>query len=282
MKKITVIILAAVTLLFSCGKNAAQNYERADSYDVADAGYKQMAAEISEQKYSSDKNKNALLIAGRKLIKTGHIRFASENIAQTRRTVDTLLTKYSAYISRENETSSNYSEHHDLTVRIPKENFDAFLNDLTQNIKKIDEKHIDVQDVTEEFIDIAAALKIKKETEAGYLKLLNRANTIKDILDIQNQIQILRSEIESIEGRLKYLEDAVNFSTLNISVYQLSDVKKDAPSFFKTAFKALKGGIKIFERLLIGLLYGWVFILIAAAGIILFIHIRKKRSKNGK
>ena len=281
MKKRAVIVLAALALLSSCGKKAAQEY--AGYGDItADAGYKKISAEISEPKYSSDKNKSALPIADRKLIKTGRIRFASDNIMQTRHDVHALVTKYSAYISQENEISSEYSVYHDLTVRIPKDNFDAFLNDLTQDVKKIDEKHIDVQDVTEEFIDIAAALKIKKETETGYLKLLNRANTIKDILDIQNQIQILRSEIESIEGRLKYLESAVNFSTLNISVYQISDVKENVPSFFKTALEALKGGVTIFAHLIIGVLYGWVFILIAAAAVVLFVSLRKKRTKSGK
>ena len=62
--------------------------------------------------------------------------------------------------------------------------------------------------------------RASRKTEQGYLRLLNQAKMIKYILDIQNQLQDLRSDIEAIEGRLRYLQNSVNFSTLHISMYQ--------------------------------------------------------------
>ena len=74
---------------------------------------------------------------------------------------------------------------------------------------------IDSQDVTEEYIDITARLKTKKELEARYLELLKKANKVEEIVSIEKEIGNLRSDIESIEGRLRYINNAVAYSTLD-------------------------------------------------------------------
>lgn len=275
MKKY-IIVLIGLVVLSSCAKNAL-NGKNADitsySVEAKDVNYQAKTEEAA----SAFSDKNRIDLNNRKLIKTGYIRFASDDVKQTRNSINELLIKYSGYISQENEISSSYNLRQELTVKIPKDNFDVFLNDLAAGVKKIDEKHIDVEDVTEEFIDIEAALKIKKETEAGYLKLLNQAKTVKDILEIQYQVQIIRSEIESIEGRLKYLEASVNFSTLNISFYQRLESANKEPSFLNMIVKALKGGVQIFAEVFIHLLYAWVFILIFIFFIVIFIKRRKRK-----
>ena len=133
------------------------------------------------------------------------------------------------------------------------------------------------KDVTEEFVDGLARLKIKKETEQTYLKILSQAKTVKDILDVQNQIQDLRSDIEAIEGRLRYLQKSVNYSTLNISMYQIINSSIARPSFFTKALNAVKEGIGLFSDIIIGILYLWIFILIIIA--VAVIIIKKRRNK---
>ena len=158
-----------------------------------------------------------------------------------------------------------------------KENFDNLLNELTIGIKKLDNKNITVEDVTEEFVDGLARLKVKKETEQTYLKILSQAKTVKDILEVQNQIQDLRSDIEAIEGRLRYLQKSVNYSTLNISMYQIINSSIARPSFFTKALNAVKEGIGLFSDIIIGILYLWIFILIIIA--VAVIIIKKRRNK---
>ena len=162
---------------------------------------------------------NTAAMLERQLIKEGSINFETHDIAETRQHIESLVQKYGAYISQEDERASSSRIYQNMTVRIPKAHFDVFVTELSGGVKKIDEKSITVQDVTEEFIDSTARLAVKKETEQGYLRLLNQAKTIKDILDIQNELQDIRSDIESIEGRLRYLKNSVNFSTLHISMY---------------------------------------------------------------
>lgn len=217
----------------------------------------------------------------KKLIKTGSIRFESFNIKETRKHIETILQKYNAYIHFENEFKSDKILHQHLTIKIPKDNFENFLTELTDGIKKLDEKTVSITDVTEEFIDINARLKIKKQTEAGYLKLLSQAKNVKDILDIQNQIQLLRSDIESIEGRLRYLENAVSFSTLDVRIYRQLENSHKVNSFFKDVWEAMKTGVGIFLDVFIALLHIWVFILIFVV-IFLFFILKTKKMRGRK
>lgn len=223
---------------------------------------------------------NTAAMLDRQLIKEGSINFETHDIAETRQHIESLVQKYGAYISQEDERASSSRIYQNMTVRIPKAHFDVFVTELSGGVKKIDEKSITVQDVTEEFIDSTARLAVKKETEQGYLRLLNQAKTIKDILDIQNKLQDIRSDIESIEGRLRYLKNSVNFSTLHISMYQEVEAASEAGAFFMPVWDAIKGGVQAFAAVCIALLYGWVFIALGIAAMIIILRSGKRRRKD--
>ena len=75
--------------------------------------------------------------------------------------------------------------------------------------------------MTEEFIDIEQRLKNKKEVQRRYIEILqNKAKTVEDVLAAEDKIRIIQEEIESREGRLRYLKDNIALSTINIEMYQ--------------------------------------------------------------
>ncbi|UTC67145.1 MULTISPECIES: DUF4349 domain-containing protein [unclassified Treponema] len=238
--------------------------------------------EIAKRAQTEDKNTLSLDARDieRKLIKTGFIEFETDDIKKTREIIENLVSKYQAYISQEDEKHFHSSIRQTISIRIPKENFENFLNEITAGIKNLDNKNITVEDVTEEFVDSLARLKVKKETEQTYLKILSQAKTVKDILEVQNQIQDLRSDIEAIEGRLRYLQKSVNYSTLNISMYQIINGSIARPAFFTKALNAVKDGIGLFSDIILGILYLWIFILIIA--VILMIVIKKRTARKAK
>jgi len=223
---------------------------------------------------------NTAAMLDRQLIKEGSLDFETSDIMETRQHIETLVQKYKAYISQEDERTTASRIYQDITVRIPKTHFDSFLSELSGDIKKFDNKSVTVQDVTEEFVDSTARLAVKKETEQGYLRLLNQAKTIKDILDIQNELQDIRSDIESIEGRLRYLKNSVNFSTLHISMYQQIEAASETGSVFMPIWDAIKGGVQAFAAVCIALLYGWVFIALGIAAMLIILRLRKRRRKD--
>jgi hypothetical protein len=133
----------------------------------------------------------------------------------------------------------------------------------TCHIKQLNNKSIRINDVTAEYIDVEARMKVKKESEAHYLELLRQARSLEETLSIEAQLSELRTEIESAEGRLKFLKNQVDYSTLRIS---FTEQKGIANRFFSEFWNGLKGGWQVFLKLLIGLSYLWVVIVLFFIG----------------
>ena len=294
-----------LTLLASCGgeKIAFEPTEDSKSCD-ADVAYMSEGkicarsgfgpamegkVEKLEQEYSKNNDiigENGAKISvstERRLIKTGYINFETTDIETSYAHLMQLIKKYSAYVGQEETNNSNRRIEIHLNIKIPKDNFDSFVHDLENAESNISRKNIEIEDVTEEFIDISARLAVKREAEQTYLRLLSNAKNVRDVLDIQDQIQAIRSEIEGIEGRLKYLEKSIAYSTLDVQLHQFvakSDHLPTRVSFFRRAFASLKSGVNIFAEVIIAVLNAWVFVLIPLLIALCVRWILAKRRKN--
>lgn len=255
-------------ILFSCStnKNAEFSKESASyqSYDVQNESDKQ-----------TNSGKENVEIA-RKLIKTGRVTFEVKDLSETRKKIDQAVENANAYIGNENSYKYSHRITHTVIVRIPTKNFDVFLKDISQGVKYFDEKNISVKDVTEEFLDIQARVKTKKELEKRYLDLLKKANSVTEVLEVEKELGKVREEIESVEGRLKYLQNQVQFSTLTITYYKSIGTSNQFGQKFKNAFK---NGWENLVWFFIGLVNMWTFILLGFVIFILFRFYFKKKKK---
>lgn len=208
-----------------------------------------------------------------KIIKTGSMTLMVEEYDTAIVNIKSIIKNSNAYISNEAEYKSAYSITNTIIVRITSDNFDKLVESLDKAGYNVTAKTIGMEDVTAEFVDIQARLKTKKETEERYREILKQANTIRDILEVENYIKAVREEIESAEGRLKYLSDQVSYSTLTLTVQQESDNPYE-PGFGSKSGDALSGGWEILKGIFIIFLYLWPVWLIG--GITLLIIFRKK------
>ena len=194
-----------------------------------------------------------------KLIKEANLKFRTKDNQKAYSQINNSLKGFGAYISEENTFNSNNRTGFDLTIRVPVDRFDSLLNFILTNvnIKELDNKSTQIKEVTEEFIDIQARIKIKKEFEQKLSDLLKQSKTLSETLEVQKQLTDLRADIESIEGRLKYLTDQVNYSTVRVSFYENT---KYSEQFFGDFWDAIKEGWQVFLHLIILLTYLWVVI----------------------
>lgn len=165
-------------------------------------------------------DKTPAAVFERKLIKTGDVSFKTKSLTETKKQITEALKAAGGYIAKENAYDYSENPSENLTVRVPAKNFDVFLNRILEGVDELDSKNIDIQDVSEEFVDMEARLKNKKQLEAKYQELLGKANNMDDILRIEKEISYIREDIESTEGRLKYLSNQVSYSTLTIHYYE--------------------------------------------------------------
>jgi hypothetical protein len=102
-----------------------------------------------------------------------------------------------------------------VTVRIPVADFDASITKVGE-FGEVTSKTIQGQDVTEEFVDLDAQLKNLRATENQFLEIMKKATKIEDILAVQRELSNVRGQIDSIEGRMKYLQQSADLSTLTV------------------------------------------------------------------
>jgi len=243
MKKTLCIILLSV-FLFGCGNK--HNYEGSEVTTLS-----------AEDKSAIEVRENT----DRKLIKNGTLRFETNDVEKTNQAIKSIVSKFGAYISDESNDNNNSRTGYDLTIQVPAMKFDSLMGYILEkaNVKELNYKSTQIKDVTEEFIDIQARLKIKKESEQKLISLLKQAKNLTEVLEIQKQLTDIRAEVESTEGRLKYLSDQVDYSTINVSFYQKTSYSS---RFFGDFWGALKDGWQVFLHFVTLLAYLWVVFLV--------------------
>ncbi len=219
----------------------------------------------------------------KKIIKNARIKFRVKEYEKSYQAILALVDEYDAYISSENAVNNQYQLYNDMELRVLSDYFDPFVEALMKQGMYVDYKKVSADDVTDQFIDLQARLKAKKEVENRFKSILNRANTIEEILKVENEIKKVREEIEAVEGRLKYLSDKVSYSTINLYIYE--DVDFKAPpekGFFAKMANALLAGWQGLQTFIIGLFYLWPLWLILGGTLWLVLRLVKRKSKKKK
>ena len=143
-----------------------------------------------------------------------------------------------------------------ITVRVPSAQFNATLEKIYAVGGRILQRKISGQDVTEEYIDLEARIRTQKALEAQMIEILKRAGKISDALEVQNQIAAVRTEIERLEGRRRFLENQSALSTINITLHTPAPVviATTAHGFWHEIKQAVGNGIDLASNITLGLI----------------------------
>jgi Domain of unknown function (DUF4349) len=106
-----------------------------------------------------------------------------------------------------------------MQVRVPADRFEDSMRQF-EPLGKILQKQITTRDVTEEFVDTDAKVRNLKRTEERVLDHLNRTAKLEDILQVEQELSRYRERIEQMEGRLRFLNNRVAFSTIQITIQE--------------------------------------------------------------
>lgn len=181
-----------------------------------------------------------------------------------------------------NEVGATY------VIKVPSEGFSSFLEKL-QKIENLKfEREVQGSDVTEEFVDLEARLKTQTTLEARYLDFMNKATKTDELVRFANELAQVQGTIEQIKGRMRYLDQNVAFSTVNLRLYQASGIEepkneeeKEEKSFSDRISDALLGSANVLRQFGEGLLVVLaamlpVLIVLGALGIPAYYIVRKR------
>lgn len=162
-----------------------------------------------------------------------------------------------------------------VTIRVPVDEFEATVQEIKNLASLVISETVSGQDVTEEYIDLEAQLKNKYAEEEQYLEILDRALTIEDILKVTERLSWVRAEIERLEGRLKYLENLTDMSTITSYLEEEKRVEIPVEKWrpLDTIRNAFRAGIAGFQVIADALIWIGMIILFFALPILIIVGI---------
>lgn len=105
-----------------------------------------------------------------------------------------------------------------VQIRVPADQYDAVMARLRGFAKEVTSEQASTSEVTEEYTDLQSQLRNLQATEERYLELMAKAETITDILTVQDRLAGVRAEIESTQGRINLLDNLSDMATITVNL----------------------------------------------------------------
>lgn len=216
-----------------CVDSAARTSYKSSNLDAKmEAPGKGWANSAEDKDAESSSISGTLAASDRKIIYTASMEIVVENFDQIEQKIDSLVKAHGGFVSSANlDRMRGERRSGRWTVRIPVDQYDKFLN-AVGDIGVPTSRNQTASDVTEEFVDLEARIKNKKNLETRILELLEqRDDEIQNVLSVERELNRVREEIERMEGRLRYLTDRTSLTTVDIDIREEQEyVPPQAPT----------------------------------------------------
>jgi hypothetical protein len=239
MPAIAVIIALVFVLALSCsGSDDGDNDDSADASrgiaqpTTAAASVARTSSESTaggaEPAAGADQSTSPDLAAqpgwDRKVIRTAHVSISviddGGGVPAAMEQVRNLAIGKGGFVFSSTSYVEDERQFAEITIQVPVDQFDQTMNELRSAsfVDEVQREESSSQDVSEEYVDNESRLRALRETELRFLDLLGRAETVDDILQLEYELQNVRSQIETIQGRQNYLDSVTAFSTISVSL----------------------------------------------------------------
>ena len=248
MKKrgtILAVLLTAIVLA-GCGSSGkseaaaesaaydAGSYKRSNDFVTADTSaewdgdYEEAVAEEAPVSGSAETVTEAdVKDQGSKIIRNANISMDVDDLNVFSENLKRTVNSYKGYIESAdvNDYDSDYSENRYgyFTVRIPAERLDDFLS-IVEGEGNITSKGESAEDVTMEYVDIEAHIATYEAERDSLMQLMDRAESIEDILKIREQLRDINYELDSLKRQLKSMQNKVSYSTVSIEAKETRSI----------------------------------------------------------
>ncbi len=103
-----------------------------------------------------------------------------------------------------------------ITIRVPAPRFHEALARV-EKIGDVTSRDVNAEDVTEEYLDLEVRLKTARAVRDRLEHLLARASKVEESIAVERELERLVGEIERLEGRMRYLQERAQLSTITVT-----------------------------------------------------------------
>jgi len=285
--KILVPVFLILGLVLATGCSGAQESPmpapQAERVFPATGGISKNYASDAASSYAPAESEEAGI--DRRLVKTGYITLEVNDITEAIAGITGVAEELDGYVVSSNEQGDKDITYGRISIRVPSDRFDEAFDKLRKLAIKVTNKSTDSQDVTEEYSDLQAQLRNLEATEAQYLELLKKAETVEDTLKVYQQLSNVRQQIERIKGRIQYLERTSDMALIEVSLQKTKPIDGTSWSALETLKSAVRGLAtfgKALANIAIWLLIFspvWIIILVV---VLYFTRWRKKKARTSR
>lgn len=209
-------LLMVCSLLFGCGassKSADSAYMVETTADSNSSAYIMDEAAEVEMAGSANEAGTDLIgsVEGRKIIKNADLNVETKDFDDFISTLNATVADLGGYLqsSSQGTTRRTGLRYADLTLRIPADKLNEFIN-LVDGAATVTYRNIYTDDVTLSYVDTESHLKALRTEQETLLTLLEKAESVEDLITIQSRLSEVRYEIESYESRLRTYDDQID------------------------------------------------------------------------
>ncbi len=287
------VLLLLVAVLSGCDAKApmdsvVENYAPAETMPAATKA----PADYKDSLDSGSKAPESATPINQKLIRRAYLEAETEDMDALLESVYQRVAELEGYIENRNiqNGSSRYSGNYryaDLTIRIPADRLDQFVNHVS-GVSNITSNRESTEDVTLSYVATESRIIALETEQTRLLELLAKAQDMKDLLLIETRLTEVRAELEQVKSQLRVYDNLVTYSTVHLSISEVREytVIEEEPEtvweristgFVKSLKGLWKGITEIFIFLVVALPYIAVVALIVTTIVLVDRANRKKK-----
>ncbi len=205
---------------------ADESYYDGNSYD----NYSEMAAYDEEYVEKRDVDTSTTengATSNRKLIRTASLDVETKQYDEMIVNLENKIKTLGGYIENMNNYNGSIyadrqSRSSNITARIPAAKLDEFIGSVGE-VANITRRSESVQDVTLNYVDMDSHKKMLQEEEDRLLEFLDKAETIEEIITLEERLTTVKYQLESMESQLRTYDNQIDYSTVNINISEVVD-----------------------------------------------------------
>jgi hypothetical protein len=160
---------------------------------------------------------NEASATSRQIIHTASINLSVSNLQDTLQQLQQLASQLQGYVQSTYINGEDGNNNGSVVLAIPDSVFSQAMSKIRQIGVHVDSEQINTADVTSQYIDLNARLKVAQAAQDQYLKLLAQAKTVSDTLQVTNSLSQAQAQVESLKGQLQYLQHQLDYANITVN-----------------------------------------------------------------
>ncbi|MBQ6864287.1 MAG: DUF4349 domain-containing protein [Clostridia bacterium] len=208
-------------------------YNYGSSYNNVTQSYAPESMDFTEDVADSVTDASSAATADRKIIKTAQVRIKTRNYDTLMSDIKQKIEQYGGYIeqSQEYNYDSASNRNANMDVKIPADKLEQFIEEL-EGIGTVISKVIASDDITDSYIDVESRINALETEEKTLLGILEKAENLTDVIELQNRLSAVRSDLESMKAKKQHYDGMVAYSGISLDINEVERVVEGDDTFF--------------------------------------------------